>query len=123
MAKTLSEALMIIMRNTDLDVYNMEINSTEDVVSNVNHTYKKEIIVPYIGISNNIKFLLTKGDRYVVTVDGEKHKVLELKESHICELSDKVEELYHIGCWDFIKKWYQTKKGMDSLHFVYLKLE
>ena len=123
MSRNLSEAIRVIMRCDYLNLSKMEMNSTEGVESYVNHRYKSEMIVPYIGLSNNIQFLFTHGERYVTTSDGKRCKVLECKELHICELEDKINDLYKIDCWSFIKRWYQTKKEMDSLHFIYLKLE
>ena len=41
----------------------------------VNHRYKDKMILPLIAVSNNIDFITTDNDRYVVTADSVKCKV------------------------------------------------
>ena len=106
-----------------IDVADMGADSTETVVSNINHKYREQVVLPYIAITNNIRFLLTNGDRYVVTNDNVTCKVESLKEVHICELEKVIQELYNIDCWTFIKKWYAAKGSIGSMYFVYMKLK
>lgn len=123
MANSVGEAFKLLNQIGNMDIISVNKDGTDDVLSHINHKYKDTVIVPYVAIHNNIAFLMTKGDRYVVTSDNIRCKVTEIKEIHICELEDLVNELYNIDCWSFVKRWYSTKKCMDSMHFVYLKLE
>ena len=106
-----------------IDVAEMGADSTEMVVSNINHKYKEQVVLPYVAITNNIRFLLTNGERYVVTTDNVKCQVESLKEVHICELEKVIHEIYKIDCWTFIKKWYASQGSMGSMYFVYMKLK
>lgn len=123
MAKNIGEALRLLNRMGEMNVDNINVDSTNDVISHINHRYREEVIIPYVALDNNISFLISKGEKKVITADGITCKVIELKEVHICELEEKINELYKIDCWSFIKRWYSTKKTMDSLHFIYLKLK
>lgn len=123
MAENIGEALRLFNQIGDMDVNGINMDSTNDVVSHINHRYKDEVCIPYVAITNNIAFLTSKGNKQVITADGVTCNVIECKEIHICELEKKINELYHIDCWAFIKRWYSTKKTMDSMHFIYLKLE
>ncbi len=123
MAKNIGEALMLLNKMGTMNVEGMNLDNTNEVISHINHKYRDVVIVPYVAISDNITFLLNKGEKKVITADGFLCKVTKLKEYHICELEDKVRELYNIDCWSFIKRWYMTRKSMDSLHFIMLNLE
>lgn len=98
----------------------MERNETS--YHKVKHRYKEEIIVPYIAVQNNIDFMLNKGERYLITADNVKAKVLEAKEVHMCELWEDIDRLYKLSVWDFIVRWYNSEKNMDSMHLLHIKL-
>lgn len=123
MAENIGEALRLFNQIGDMDVNGINMDSTNDVVSHINHRYKDEVCIPYVALTNNISFLTSKGAKRVITADGITCDVIECKEIHICELENKINELYGIDCWSFIKRWWSTKKSMDSMHFIYLKLE
>ena len=123
MANSIGEAFKLLKQIGNMDVVNVNIDRTDDVLSYINHKYKDRVIVPYVAITNNISFMMTKGNRYIITSDNIKCRVVELQEIHICELESLVNELYKMDCWSFIKRWYETKKWMESMHFVYIKLE
>lgn len=124
MAKNIGDAIRLLNKMGTMNIEGINLDSTNSVTSYINHRYREELIVPYVGIDNNISFLLSKGKRKVVTADGFTCEVIECQEKHICELEDKIKELYNgMNCWEFLKRWWSTKKSMDSLHFVYLKLK
>lgn len=89
----------------------------------VNHRYKDVLIIPYAGIDKSLTFMLDKGDKYVLTADGIRAKVVSWEEKHICELEKLIREIYNISAWDMICKWYRYCKCMDSMHFLILKLK
>lgn len=99
----------------------MERNETS--YHKVLHRYRDEIVVPYIALRNNIDFMLNKGERYLITSDNIKAKVVECKEVHICDLEDDIKRLYNILAWDFIKRWHGSDNRMDSMHFLKIKLK
>lgn len=123
MAETIGKALEMLSRIGKFELTGIFMESNETVESMVNHKFKEEMIVPYVGITDNIRFMMTKGDRYVTTSDGARCRVIAMKEVHICVVENMVMKLYGIDAWTFIKRWYSTQKSMDSLHFLYLKLQ
>lgn len=124
MAKSWSEAMSLLSRLGEFKItdtkFFMERNET--TYHKVRHKYREEIIVPYIAVQNNIDFILNKGERYLLTADSIKAKVLGCKEVHICELKDEINRLYGMSAWDYICKWHDAEKNMDSLHFLHIKL-
>lgn len=125
MAKNWSEAMSLLSRLGEfkmVDVsFNMERNETS--YHKVQHRYRDEIIIPYIALQNNIDFMLNKGERYLITADNIKAKVIECKDVHICELENDVMLLYNMSAWDFIKRWHGADNRMDSMHFLKIKLK
>lgn len=66
--------------------------------------------------------MLNRGDRYLITADDIKAKVLESKEIHVCELEADIKRLYNLSAWDYICKWHFVDKHMDSMHLLHIKL-
>lgn len=123
MAKTIGEALRLIQRLGG-DIVGMSLDNNNPTEHNVLHKFKETMIVPYYAVSNNISLVMSKGDHYVTTADGIHCKVVSWEEKHICELEDKIRELYNINTWDYVKKWFKATKGcMDSMHFLIIKLK
>lgn len=123
MAKNIGDALVLLNRLGAMDINGINMDSTNKVISHINHKYREDVIVPYVAISNNIALLIGKGEKQIITADNIVCDVLDVQEVHICELENKVMDLYKMDCWSFIKRWYTTKNTMDSLHFVCLKLK
>lgn len=94
-----------------------------NIVYEVKHKFRDTIIIPICAITNNIDFLLNKGDKKVITSDKIKCVVIDYQEKHICELEKLIREIYNISAWDMICKWYRYCKYMDSMHFLILKLK
>lgn len=124
MAKSWSEAMSLLTRLGEFKIidlsFNMERNETS--YHKVRHKYRDEIIVPYIAVQNNIDFMLNKGERYLLTADGIKAKVMGSKEVHVCELEADIKRLYNLSAWDYLCKWYNSEKSMDSMHLLHIKL-
>lgn len=124
MAKSWSEAMSLLSRLGEfriIDVrFNMERNETS--YHKIRHKFREEMIVPYIAVQNNIDFILNKGERYLLTADGIKAKVIECTEVHVCELKDDIKRLYDMDAWDYICRWYNAEKCMNSLYFLHIKL-
>lgn len=90
----------------------------------INHRYRDVIIIPYVGIDKSLTFMLDKSEKYILTADGARAKVVSWEEKHICELEDEIQRLYNMDCWNYIKRWFKATKGsMDSMHFLILKLK
>lgn len=123
MSKTIGESLLIIQRLGKFDITNMRIEGNNPTYHHINHKFRETIIVPYVAIENNISYLTNKGERYIIFADGIKGKVVESSEKHICELEEDIKKLYGIDTWSFVKRWYQSDKAMDSMHFVVIKVE
>lgn len=121
MAKTLGEAIKLMSKVGD--VADVESQVTDPVEAYVNHRFREEMILPYVGITPNIAFIMACGERYVTTTDGIHCKVVECEERHICDLEEKIRTIYGIEPYDFIRRWYKTCKAMDSMTFVHIKLK
>ena len=121
MTKTVGEAIKLMSKVGD--VANVESPSTDPVEAYANHRFREEMILPYVGITPNIAFLMACGERWVTTSDGIHCKVIEFEEKHICELEDKIRNIYGIEPYQFIKRWYAVCKFMDSMTFVHIKLK
>lgn len=89
----------------------------------INHSFKEEIIVPLVAVSNNVSFVTNKEQRYVVLGDGCLCSVNACEEHHICALEQDIRKLYGVTAWDFMRKWYRTYPDMSSMFFLKIKLE
>ena len=118
MAKTIGEAINLLSKIEQFNLIGMEKDMNQTTKHRVNHKYREVIIIPLIGLTENIDFLLSKGDKYLMFSDGTEAKVTEYKEVHICEEEEEIKQLYGCDPWRFIKKWYSTNKEMDSMHFL-----
>ena len=105
------------------DIADVTSQRTDVVEAFVNHRFREEMILPYAGITPNIAFVMTRGERWVTTSDNIHCKVIELEEKHICELEDEICRIYGIEPYQFIKRWYAVCKFMDSMTFVHIKLK
>lgn len=123
MSQTIGQVISKLQRIGDLDIVSMTMDSNEVSYHHINHKFRETIIVPYVAIENNISYFTNKGDKYIIFADGIKAKVIESYEKHICELETEIRNLYGIDTWTFIKRWYQSDKGMDSMHFVVIKVK
>lgn len=123
MSQTIGQVINQLQRIGDLDIVSMGADSNEPTYHNVRHRYKDEIVIPYVAIEHNMTFFSNKGERHIIFTDGTKGKVITSKEVHICEAEEDIKRIYGIDVWTFIRKWYLADKGMDSMHFIYMKIE
>ncbi len=123
MAKNIVEALEMFQRAGFKDITSMSIDNNQPTFHAINHRFKEEVVVPFVGITSNIDFVMSKGDKTIGCADGIQAKVVEWKDCHICTLEDDIKRIYGIDAWAFVKRWYQTEKRMDSMTFIKMKLE
>lgn len=123
MAKSIPEALAMFQRNGFKDVISMSLDNNQTTHHAINHRFKNVVIVPFVGLTQNIDWVMSKGDKIVRCADGIEAKVLEWKDVHICELEKDIQDIYHIDAWSFLKRWWATEKRMDSMTFIKMKLE
>ena len=123
MAETIGEALVLLQRLGG-DVVGMSLDNNNPTDHYVNHKFRNTIIIPFAALHRNIDFVMNKGEKYILTADGIRSKVVSWEEKHILDLEDKVRELYGIDLLRYLKSWYKATKGcMDSMHFLILKLK
>lgn len=115
--------LLAMATNSDMSITQMNMDSNIPTLHAITHSFKEELIVPYIGIEKNIEFFLGKGKKQVVTADGILANVISIEEKHICDYEDDITRIYGISPWEFIKRWYSANIGADSMVFAKLKLE
>ena len=123
MAKSIPEAIAMFQRHGFKDVISMSLDNNKTTHHAINHRFKDVVIVPFVGLTQNIDFCMSKGDKIIRCADGVEAKVLEWKDAHICELEKDIQDLYHIDAWSFLKRWWATEKRMDSMTFIKMKLE
>lgn len=92
-------------------------------VFDILHSFKEEILVPYAGIKNNIKFFETRRNQRVITADGIKCKVVWWEVRNILDMESVIRDLYMTDPWDFLQTWHKSKPDMDSLEFVHIRLK
>lgn len=115
--------LLAMTTNSDMSITQMNMDSNMPTLHAITHSFKEELIVPYIGIEKNIEFFLGKGKKQVVTADGILANVISIEEKHICDLESDIMRIYGISPWDFIKRWHSANIGADSMIFAKLQLK
>lgn len=115
--------LLAMATNSDMSITQMNTDSNMPTLHAITHSFKEELIIPYIGIEKNIEFFLGKGAKQVVTADGILANVKSIDEKHICDLEGDIVRIYGISPWEFIKRWHGANMGADSMIFAKLKLE
>ena len=123
MAETIGEALVLLQRLGG-DITGMSLDNNNPTEHYVNHKFRNTIIIPFVCLHRNIDFVMGKGEKYILTADGIRAKVVSWEEKHILDLEDKVRELYGIDLLRYLKSWHKATRGcMDSMHFLILKLK
>lgn len=97
--------------------------SPSNMVFEIHHSFKEDILVPYAGIKNNIKFFEARQNQRVITADGIKCKVVWWEVHNILDMEDLVRDLYMTDPWDFLQTWHKAKPDMVSLDFVHIRLK
>lgn len=115
--------LLAMATNSDMSITQMNMDSNMPTLHAITHSFKEELIVPYVGIEKNIEFFLGKGKKQVVTADGILANVISIEEKHICDYEDDITRIYGISPWEFIKRWHGANIGADSMIFAKLQLK
>lgn len=89
----------------------------------IRHTYKPKIIIPVNGISDNLDFLLDKGERIVVTSDNVECRALNVEEKHLCDLESEIQSIYNCDAWSWVKRWYKIDNWVSDLRVIIMDLE
>lgn len=123
MAKSIIEALEMFQRVGFKDITSMSLDNNGLTYHEINHRYKDEVIVPLIGVTDNVSWIMSKGQKIITCADGIQANVVEWESKHICTLEDDIKRIYGIDTWSFLKRWYASEKRMDSMTFIKMKLE
>jgi hypothetical protein len=89
----------------------------------IRHTFKPKIILPNIGFIDSCLAFMLSENRTIVTSDGFKCNVTDLREKHLCELESEILEIYKIDVWSWLKKWYGIDKGLLDMRMLVIELE
>lgn len=91
----------------------------------IQHSFKKEIIIPIAALYNNFDFFYNSKEEFklVKTSDNYICVVKKYKLIHICRLDEKIRNIYNISTWEYIQKWYSACPQMDSMMFLVMELE
>lgn len=92
--------------------------------SKVKHKFRKEIFVPWCAISWNIDLAMWDVKK-IETSDCVACLAKKLEHVHVLSEYAKeiIKRLYNISAYDFIQMWYKRFPNMDSMSFIYMKLE
>lgn len=90
----------------------------------IQHSFKREVIIPIAALYHNLEFLTSKeDDKLVRTSDGYTCKVKRYDLVHICKLEDDIKRLYNMDTWSYVKRWYSAIPYIDSMFFLRMELE
>lgn len=107
----------------DCEISELNMNINRDTVHHVKHKYREKIIVPINAITNNIEFLMCKGEKTIFTADNVECIVENWKEVHVCELEKEIKEVYNMTAWDFIKRWHANDEFTHSMDLIVLEIK
>lgn len=96
---------------------------TANIVFELHHSYKEDVLVPYAAIKNNIKFFEQRFGQRMITADGIKCKVAWMEVRNILDLEEQIRSYYMSEPWDFLQTWHKAKPDMVSLDFVHMHLK
>lgn len=88
----------------------------------LNHRYRDFLIVPYIGITNNIDFL-QDDERIVITNDKVEAEVVSCKIKNFFSVLDLIEKHYKMQPFDWLQTWYNVNKTLQSLDVLLITLK
>lgn len=97
MSETLGEALKTLNKLGGFDAVSANMDANMQTEHHVRHRFANEIIIPLIALTNNITFIMSKGEKYLIFADGIRAKVLSWEEKHICELDELIQKRYNCG--------------------------
>ena len=90
----------------------------------IQHTFKKEVIIPIAALYHNLEFLCNKDEEKILkTSDGYTCRVKRYELIHICRLEQDIQRLYNMDTWSYVKRWYSAIPYMDSMNFIKIDLE
>lgn len=119
MQGTLSKLIPLLTNGfLEIESFDMSEQKTE-TQHEIRHSYKEEIIIPTVALTNTFDFFMFPRAKKVVRMaDGTMCEVSWYEEKHICEFEDDIKRLYNMEAWDFIKKWYKADFMMTNMMFV-----
>lgn len=86
--------------------------------------FRNEMFVPWCSVHDNITLMMAS-EKLIVTSDDKTCKVEKIKHIHV--LSDDaleiIKRLYSVSVDAFIQSWYKRFPMMDSMWFIYFKVE
>lgn len=87
----------------------------------INHTFREDILVPYVAVTDNI--FLREGHKAVMS-DGTPCVIEKIEHLHICGEQAEwwVTNLYKCDVWSFVKKW-NASMDVSSMVFLHIKLK
>ena len=62
MAKSIPEAIAMFQRHGFKDKTSMSLDNNQTTYHAINHRFREEIIEPFVGLTQNIDFCMSKGD-------------------------------------------------------------
>ena len=93
------------------------------MVYKVQHTFNSEIIIPICAMRNNVDFIVSKAkEPLILTSDNVKCKAAFYTIANIVDLEADVKRIYKMSAWDFIKRWYENLRFIDSMSFIKMTL-
>ena len=123
MAQTIGEAIRLLSKIGKFDILDIQMDNKRDTEHRILHKFREIVILPIHAITNNLDFIMCKGNKTVTTADNVKCKVVQWKELHLLGSDDEIRKLYGISAWDYSMKFYEYDKDMQSMTLIKMKLE
>lgn len=94
----------------------------------VNHKYRDEIIIPFLGLTPNFDFSLLsdkeKEGKIVKTRDGVRARITKCSTTTIFSLEMDIRRIYGVSVWEYLCKWNEACEGqLTSLYLWNISLE
>lgn len=93
------------------------------MIYTIRHTYKPKVILPYVGIENNISFALDKDERIIVTADNIRCKAINVKVSNVFKLEQDIQHIYGCDAWSWLKRWHELCPALSSIEVLVMELK
>lgn len=89
----------------------------------IRHTYKPKIILPNVGFIDSCLAFMLSEERTIVTSDGFKCNVTDVREMHLCELESEIQGIYKCDVWSWIKRWYSLSESFNNMRVFVIELK
>ena len=89
----------------------------------LNHRYRDFVIVPYVGIADNLSFCFDDDDKTLITSDSVEAEVIKVETKHFFQATEIIEKEYKMPAYEWLKSWYLANHSLNSLDVLLITLK